>query len=274
MTIPFSSANCFKSLYISLLHVCFPNVALSSVYSLFYATPHLVRAYYFNTFFLRTSSLMSESTVFVSLVIALLPFLAVLLRLLWTLPCVVSRPAKSPLSLSGSIMVLLGSGGHTGEMLRMLAPVPLQDCSRTWVVSSGDTTSLEKAQTYEESLGSGHSQYVQLPRARKVGEPLILSFCSTITSIAATVSQIWQLGAPDVLLVNGPGTCVVLAYVMFGMKFLGLGRTRIVYVESLARVHKLSVSGRLILPVADRFIVQWKPLAEAYHRAEYHGILV
>lgn len=217
---------------------------------------------------------MSEVAILVYLTIVLLPILAILLRLLGILPCFESRSTKSPLTLSGSIMILLGSGGHTGEMLRMLAPVPLHTCSRTWVVSSGDSTSLEKAKKYEESLGSGSSQYMQLPRARRVGEPLFLSLCSTLVSLAATAGQIWKLGAPDVLLVNGPGTCVVLAYVMFFMKFVGLARTRIIYVESLARVNRLSVSGRLVLPVANRFIVQWKPLAEAYHRAEYHGILV
>ncbi|KAF7581020.1 Oligosaccharide biosynthesis protein Alg14 like family protein [Clavispora lusitaniae] len=221
---------------------------------------------------------MPEFSVLWLLLAALLPAFLLSLRLLYVLPCFRSAADNSKKSLKGSIMVLLGSGGHTGEMLRMLAPVPLGNCSRTWIVSSGDTTSLEKARAYEEKLetldGKSSSTFVQLPRARRVGESPLSSVVSTVVSIAATAQKIWVLGPPDVLLVNGPGTSVVLAYVLFAMKFLGLGRTRIVYIESLARVKSLSLSGRLIFPIADRFVVQWKELALRYHRAEYHGILV
>jgi beta-1,4-N-acetylglucosaminyltransferase len=34
------------------------------------------------------------------------------------------------------------------------------------------------------------------------------------------------------------------------------------------------LTGLLILPISDRFIVQWEPLARKYRRCEYYGILV
>jgi len=58
------------------------------------------------------------------------------------------------------------------------------------------------------------------------------------------------------------------------MQFLGLCRTRIIYVESFARVRSLSLSGKLLYAFTDRFVVQWPRLAEKYRRAEYHGILI
>ncbi|KAI5293573.1 UDP-N-acetylglucosamine transferase subunit [Ascosphaera acerosa] len=66
-------------------------------------------------------------------------------------------------------------------------------------------------------------------------------------------------------------------------------RPRIIYVESWARVTSLSLSGRLAMPLADRFLVQWQGLAGVpasagrAHRwflrlfgrkAEYVGVLV
>lgn len=56
---------------------------------------------------------------------------------------------------------------------------------------------------------------------------------------------------------------------LFGIKYI-----RIIYVESFARVTALSLSGKILLYVADRFFVQWPELALRYSRAEYVGILI
>jgi len=56
------------------------------------------------------------------------------------------------------------------------------------------------------------------------------------------------------------------------------GKLRTVYVESWARVKKLSLSGVLLERVVDRFVVQWPQLAEGgkgrRRRREYLGVLV
>lgn len=208
-------------------------------------------------------------------VAVLLPVFAVLVRLLYVLPALQhpSNPSKKA-PLEGHVMILLGSGGHTGEMLRLLQPLRLEKVKKTWLVSSGDSTSLEKARKLETSVNS-QSSYITLKRARTVGQLWLLSVVTTLFSIASTFGALLRHESyPDVLLINGPGTCVPVAYVLFLLKFLGLCRTRIVYVESLARVSGLSLSGRLVLPVSDRFLVQWESLARQYKRAEFHGILV
>ncbi|KAL7664329.1 UDP-N-acetylglucosamine transferase subunit ALG14 [[Candida] zeylanoides] len=229
---------------------------------------------------------MSEETKIVwAATLVLLPLFVFVVRLLLVLPILEPEPAAAnevselmP-SLRGShVMVMLGSGGHTGEMLRILNSVDLSGFKRTWVVSSGDTTSLTKAQAMEESRladSEYRPHYVTLRRARAVGESIASSLVSTLASFADTVGVLWRLPQlPAVLLVNGPGTCVPLAYVLFAMKYLGMCRTRIVYIESLARVTRLSLSGRLILPIANRFVVQWEPLSAQYKRAEYYGVLI
>jgi len=40
----------------------------------------------------------------------------------------------------------------------------------------------------------------------------------------------------------------------------GFGNLKIVYVESLARVKSLSLTGKLLLPTASLFIIQWPEL--------------
>lgn len=78
----------------------------------------------------------------------------------------------------------------------------------------------------------------------------------------------------DCIVTNGPGTAVMVVAACWVYKFLGIAKTRIIYVESFARVRTLSMSGKLLIRVVDRFLVQWPYLAEEYERAEYHGILV
>ncbi|RDW60345.1 glycosyltransferase family protein [Aspergillus mulundensis] len=91
---------------------------------------------------------------------------------------------------------------------------------------------------------------------------------------------------PDLILTNGPATavCVILAarllrLVAWFLSFLfparihpptisagGLAppeeefRLRTIFVESWARVRTLSLSGKILLPFADRFLVQWPAL--------------
>jgi beta-1,4-N-acetylglucosaminyltransferase len=51
-------------------------------------------------------------------------------------------------------------------------------------------------------------------------------------------------------------------------------RCKIVFVESTTRVHGLSLSGKLLHPIADLFLVQWESLAKYYKRAKYVGFVI
>lgn len=49
---------------------------------------------------------------------------------------------------------------------------------------------------------------------------------------------------------------------------LGQDSPRLVYIESFARVERLSLTGRLVRPFVDRFVVQWTQLAVRLAEAE------
>lgn len=51
-------------------------------------------------------------------------------------------------------------------------------------------------------------------------------------------------------------------------KLMGM---KIIYIESFARVNDKSLTGRLVYPIADLFLVQWKSLLEQYPKARYVG---
>lgn len=73
---------------------------------------------------------------------------------------------------------------------------------------------------------------------------------------------------PRVLVSTGAGVCVPFFFLapLWGIKT--------VYIESLARIEELSLTGRLVYRFVDEFIVQWPELAERYGKAKYEGQLL
>jgi beta-1,4-N-acetylglucosaminyltransferase len=73
---------------------------------------------------------------------------------------------------------------------------------------------------------------------------------------------------PDLVLSTGAG--VALPFLLLGR----LRGARTVYVESLARIRELSLTGRLVYPFVHAFWVQWEELAPRYRKAVYRGRVV
>ncbi len=58
--------------------------------------------------------------------------------------------------------------------------------------------------------------------------------------------------------------------------FLGkfLFRAKFIYMESLTRIKSLSLTGKIVYPFADLFLVQWPGLSEQHEKALYKGRLI
>ncbi|KAI9676777.1 MAG: UDP-N-acetylglucosamine transferase subunit [Trizodia sp. TS-e1964] len=211
---------------------------------------------------------------------------AAFLRLLAILPSInPTRPLPRKRGNPAHLLVVLGSGGHTAEMFALLRGIDFTNYScRTYIVSAGDSFSATKAAAFEERLKYARqapksSSYLItiVPRARRIHQPLYTTPVSAFKCLASCLSILYT-NPPDLIMTNGPGTavCVILAALI--LRFFAVrgtrGKMRTIYVESWARVRRLSLSGRLLLPVVDRFLVQWEALKAASPRAEYIGVLV
>ncbi|RKP12483.1 oligosaccharide biosynthesis protein Alg14-like protein, partial [Piptocephalis cylindrospora] len=178
------------------------------------------------------------------------------------------------------LLVLLGSGGHTAEMLRLLEQLKSSEHANKYapvqyIVTAGDAMSEGKAGRFEglSERESICARIHRVPRARRVKQPWTSTPFSTMWSLIASIRILWTVPF-DAFLCNGPGTSVPLAMLIFLPKILGFSTPPIIYVESFARVKTLSLSGRLLYPIVDLFLVQWADLAKAWPKAQYHGILV
>ncbi|KAG0615428.1 hypothetical protein M758_5G040500 [Ceratodon purpureus] len=182
-------------------------------------------------------------------------------------------------------LVVLGSGGHTAEMMSLVEALNLQwYAPRHYIAGATDKMSLPRAEGVEARLlkdagdadGSvQRSEYSQIFRSREVGQSYLTSMFTTLWAFVHAVSQVLRI-QPDVILCNGPGTCLPICVAGFLMKVVGWKRVVVVYVESIARVKKLSLTGLLLykLRLADQFFVQWKDLKVKYPRSNYVGRLM
>ncbi|WWC71832.1 uncharacterized protein I206_105791 [Kwoniella pini CBS 10737] len=169
-----------------------------------------------------------------------------------------------------SIAIFLGSGGHTSEMKSLVDTLPFDRYQpRKYIYCHNDEISLRVISSLESQKGdlTNESTYsiLPLPRARKVAEPFLSTLISATKTLMISFWYIFfkpflsnpQKPFTDVLLINGPGTCVILVLISYIRRILGLEYTKIIYVESFARVKSLSLSGKLVKPFVDKFLIQW-----------------
>eukprot|EP01102_Stenamoeba_stenopodia_P020380 TRINITY_DN7902_c0_g1_i1.p1 TRINITY_DN7902_c0_g1~~TRINITY_DN7902_c0_g1_i1.p1 ORF type:complete len:378 (-),score=85.59 TRINITY_DN7902_c0_g1_i1:163-1296(-) len=197
-------------------------------------------------------------------------------------------------------LVVLGSGGHTGEMFRLIRSIDREIFSPiVYCHASSDEMSRKKAVTFESSknpnyvsnnsstkkkkvkeheldggLPSKPEEFVfAIPRSRKVHQSYFTSIFTTLYALLASLVLLLRC-RPDFILCNGPGTCVPLLFLAFLLNALRIKRVKTMYVESIARVKSLSLSGKLLYRLVDHFVVQWAYLSERYPKAQYLGIII
>ena len=115
-----------------------------------------------------------------------------------------------------------------------------------------------------------------------MGQPFLAALPTALRACVAS----WRLlgsVAPGLLLCNGPGTCLPLILaararrVAHALRLPGVPPApAIVYVESVCRVNRLSLTGRIVhaAGLADAVLVQWEGLAAAYPGTTFVGLLL
>lgn len=160
------------------------------------------------------------------------------------------------------VLVVLGEGGHTRQMLMLLDDLGPEYDYR-YLIAEGDQLSQGKIRH------PGPVYRAPRPRTKLKGktDPAAVAAWHTARSLV----RLWPLMRqirPDVLLANGPSLAVPA--VLLG-KLLG---ARVIWVETASRVDELSTSARLAYRWADLFFVQWPQLVEKYPQAIYAGRLL
>ncbi len=72
---------------------------------------------------------------------------------------------------------------------------------------------------------------------------------------------------PKVIITTGTHTAVPMCYIgkLFGSK--------IIFIETFANRNTKTLSGRMVYPISDLFIVQWKEMQQLYPKSVYGGAI-
>lgn len=221
-------------------------------------------------------------------------FLIIIVLFLRTVRVALSSPSSQKLKRESDkgakLLVVIGSGGHTAEMVHILRSF-LSDEKKTkkrddfsnvfpkreYIFAVSDRTSVAKIERFEreEVQGGTNGEYRNhfVPRAREVGQSYFTSVFTTLLAFWHSWRVYWKT-KPDAILTNGPGTCVPVILACFLGKVFGYNSAcKVMYVESVARTRRMSLSGRLCygLRLADVVFVMWPELKEKYPRSRYCG---
>jgi beta-1,4-N-acetylglucosaminyltransferase len=147
------------------------------------------------------------------------------------------------------VLLVCSPGGHLQQMLA-LRPA-WEGFERSWATLPG--TDVESLLT-EEDVVLAHGP------TNRSAKNLLRNLPLAWRTVRAR--------RPDAILSTGAG--IAVPFFIAG-KLLGV---RLVYVESVTRVESISLSGRLLYPLADRFFAQWPRSARRLRRAEYAGAIL
>ncbi|XP_044003942.1 UDP-N-acetylglucosamine transferase subunit ALG14 homolog [Aphidius gifuensis] len=102
-------------------------------------------------------------------------------------------------------MIILGSGGHTTEMLRVVKYLNFNNYTpRVYVHADTDQMSENKISDIDNN---DDVKVLKIPRSREVGQSYLSSISTTIIACLNSAVFLW-FEKPNLILCNGPGTCV------------------------------------------------------------------
>jgi beta-1,4-N-acetylglucosaminyltransferase len=145
-------------------------------------------------------------------------------------------------------LLVCTAGGHLLQLWTLREA--WAGCRSAWVVASHGGSDVESLLA-DERVHLAHS-----PANRSV---------KNLVRNLLLANRLLRRLRPKVVLTTGAAVAVPFAWVA------RLRRVPVVYVESLARAERPSLSCRLVAPVADRVYVQWPELQATLPRSRYAG---
>ena len=157
------------------------------------------------------------------------------------------------------VAIILGSGGHTRQMLWLVDKLG-DKYNYHYIIANTDKTSEKHIKI------SGKVYYIKDTRLKTDTNLLkiILKFIPSTIQAIGILSKI----KPAFIIGCGPGMCI---HALWLAKYIF--KAKLIFFESWVRVHHKSISGKLIYPFADLFLVQWESLLKRYPKAKFAGRL-
>ena len=141
------------------------------------------------------------------------------------------------------ICLTSSAGGHLNQLLKLLPIV------------GKDVFFITSAKHMTKTLGNYRVYYMQDP----VRRPLKF-LVNSIKTLSILLKE-----RPRVVITTGAGIVIPICFIA---KLFG---ARIIFIETMSRIQEPSMTGRIVYPISDLFIVQWKQLLKFYGNKAVYG---
>lgn len=151
------------------------------------------------------------------------------------------------------VMFIASTGGHLAEMLQLSDLFPLY--------STSIITEKTKSNMFLEDKYPNVYYLVYGTKSH-----FLTYFFKFIYNFFKSLFLYFKI-RPEVIITTGTHTAVSMCYIgkLFGSK--------IIYIETLANRSTKTMSGKLVYPIADYFLVQWESMLKLYDKAVYAGFI-
>lgn len=150
------------------------------------------------------------------------------------------------------VMFISSMGGHLTEMMQLKSLFKEYDYM---IVTEKHKSTIGLKSKYKSKI-----DYLLTGNKDHLLKYIFVIPCNVIKSLI-----IFLKFKPDVVITTGAHTAVAMCYIA------KIFRKKVIYIESFANIETKTLAGRLIYPISNVFIVQWKSMLKLYPKAKYEG---
>jgi len=150
------------------------------------------------------------------------------------------------------VLFISSTGGHLNELMQLR---PLFDKYNYHIITERDKSTENLKEKYDKKIS-----YLKYGSRKKIiTYPFIFLF-NCFKSLYYYIKI-----RPKYIVTTGTHTAVPMCYLgkLFGSK--------IIFIETFANIDTKTLSGKLVYPIANLFIVQWEEMTKLYPKAVYGG---
>ena len=149
------------------------------------------------------------------------------------------------------VLFISSTGGHLNELLQLKSMFKKYD---SYIVTEKTKTNKDLNKDYN------NVSYLLYGTKHRPFRYIFVAIFNILKSLFLYIKI-----RPNVIVTTGAHTAVPIC--LIGKLF----RTKIIYIETFANIHTKTLTGKIIYPIADLFIVQWEGMLDLYPKAKYWG---
>ena len=150
------------------------------------------------------------------------------------------------------VIFISSTGGHLNELMQCK---PIFNKYDYYIITEKDKVNMNLVEEYKEKI-------FFLPYGTRTK---IFTYIFKYFFLCLKTVYLYFKIRPDAIVTTGTHTAAPMC--IMGKIF----KSKVIYIETYANRNTKTVTGKLIYPIADLFIVQWEEMLKLYPKAKYGG---